>query len=363
MMSINTSGQSPENAQTKKAIPTPQKPWKPTVAERSQSIAVGVLAALFSVATVAITPMKGLLPFLILFGIYAIIIGYFKGFIGRGSTTAKNNAVGVLLGLGTVVALIPIASILHTTITRGYKGLHWGLWRDDMSQNTSIDPITEGGLYHALVGTIIMVSMALIVALPLGILTAIYLTEIKGRFSRPVRFLVQAMSGVPSIVAGLFIMSAIVYPITQTFSGFMGALALSILMIPTIARTAEEVLLLIPNDLREAGVALGGTQWRTVAMVVLPAARSGLVTAMILGIARVIGETAPILLVTGGGDAVNYNPFTGPMGSLPFYVWKSFFFGTEEATTRGWAGLLVLLGFVLILFLLARTLSKRKVRR
>jgi phosphate transport system permease protein len=102
-------------------------------------------------------------------------------------------------------------------------------------------------------------------------------------------------------------MSAIVYPITKTFSGLMGALALSILMIPTIARTAEEVLLLIPNDLREAGVALGGTQWRTVAMVVLPAARSGLVTAMILGIARVIGETAPILLVSGGGDAVNYN--------------------------------------------------------
>jgi phosphate transport system permease protein len=354
MMSINT----PE-----KKIPAPQKPWQPSVAERSQSIAVGVLAALTSIAVVALTPMKGLLPFLILSGIFAIIIGYLKGLIGRGSTTAKNNAVGVLLGLGMTIALIPIASILHTTISRGYKGLHWGLWLNDMSLNTAIDPITEGGLYHALVGTLIMVSIALVIAFPLGILTAVYLTEIKGRFARPVRFLVQAMSGVPSIVAGLFIMSAIVYPITKTFSGLMGALALSILMIPTIARTAEEVLLLIPNDLREAGVALGGTQWRTVAMVVLPAARSGLVTAMILGIARVIGETAPILLVTGGGDAVNYNPFTGPMGSLPYYVWKSFFFGTEEATTRGWAGLLVLLGFVIILFFLARTLSTKKVKR
>lgn len=350
-------------SETKRPIPSPQTPWKPTAAERAKSLAVGVLAALTSLATVAITPMKGLLPFLFLFGFYAIIIGYFKGMIGRGSMTGKNNAAGILLGLGMFIALIPIFSILHTTITRGYKGIHWGLWVEDMGLNTAIDPITEGGLLHALLGSLIMVSIALVVALPLGILTAVYLTEIKGRFSRPVRFLVQAMSGVPSIVAGLFIMSAIIYPITKTFTGFMGALALSILMIPTIARTAEEVLLLIPNDLREAGVALGGTQWRTVAMVVLPAARSGLVTAMILGIARVAGETAPILLVSGGGDSVNLNPFEGPMGSLPFYIWKSFFFGTEEATTRGWAGLLVLLVVILLLFFVARTLSTRKVRR
>lgn len=351
------------DTEIKRSAPKPQTPWKPSAAERAQSLAVVVLAVLASLATVAITPMKGLLPFLILFGVYAIVIGFFKGLIGRGSTAGKNNAVGILFGLGMFIALIPIISILETTITRGYKGIHWGLWVNDMGLNTAIDPITEGGLLHALLGSLIMVSIALVIALPLGILTAIYLTEIKGGFARPVRFLVQAMSGVPSIVAGLFIMSAIIYPITKTFTGFMGALALSILMIPTIARTAEEVLLLIPNDLREAGVALGGTQWRTVAMVVLPAARSGLVTAMILGIARVAGETAPILLVTGGGDSVNLNPFEGPMGSLPFYIWKSFFFGTEEATTRGWAGLLVLLTVIMILFFLARTLGGRRIKR
>ena len=138
----------------------------------------------------------------------------------------------------------------------------------------------------------------------------------------------------------------------------MGSLALTILMIPTIARTAEEVLLLIPNELREAGVALGGTQWRTVAMVVVPAAKSGLVTAVILGIARVAGETAPIVLLTGGGDAVNPNPFTGPMGSLPFYIWKSFSVGTEESVTRAWAGIFVLLIIVLVLFVCARFLSE-----
>ena len=171
------------------------------------------------------------------------------------------------------------------------------------------------------------------------------------------------MSGVPSIVAGLFILSAILYPITKGYSGFMGALALTILMIPTIARTSEEVLNLIPNDLREAGTALGGTQWRTVAMIVLPAARSGLVTAVILGVARIAGETAPILLLTGGGDKVNPNAFTGPMGSLPYYIWKSFNAGSPEAITRAWAGLLVLVGLVLFLFTSARFLGSRKVSK
>ena len=165
------------------------------------------------------------------------------------------------------------------------------------------------------------------------------------------------MSGVPSIVAGLFILSAIVFPITKSSSGFMGGLALSILMIPTIARTSEEVLLLIPNDLREAGVALGGTQWRTISLIVVPAAKSGLITATILGLARVAGETAPLVLVSGGGDAVNPNPFHAPMGSLPFYIWKGFTYGTTESIARSWAGIFVLLSIIFLLFIAARTLS------
>jgi phosphate transport system permease protein len=227
---------------------------------------------------------------------------------------------------------------------------------------TPTDPIENGGLLHAITGTLTLVAISLVLSVPIGILTALYLTEIKGKFTGPIRFLVQAMSGVPSIVAGLFILSAILYPITKSYSGFMGALALTILMIPTITRTSEEVLLLIPNDLREAGVALGGTQWRTVAMIVLPAARSGLVTAMILGVARIAGETAPILLLTGGGDKVNPNPFNGSLGSLPYYIWKSFNAGSPEAITRAWAGLLVLLVVVLILFTLARLLTTRKMK-
>jgi phosphate transport system permease protein len=223
-----------------------------------------------------------------------------------------------------------------------------------------MDPISEGGLLHAIIGTVLLVFVALLISTPIGILTAIYLTEIKGRFARPIRFLVQAMSGVPSIVAGLFIFAAVIIPISKNFNSFQGSLALSILMIPTIARTSEEVLILVPQDLRESGVALGGTQWRTVAQIVLPAARTGLVTALILGIARVTGETAPLLLLTGGGDTTNFNIFSGPMGSLPSYIWKGFGAGTEESITRAWAGILVLLLLVLGLFVSARLLSERK---
>ena len=260
------------------------------------------------------------------------------------------------------VTVLPIASILGTVIVKGYKGINLNIFKTDMALATPTDPLTNGGLLHAITGTIILVAVALVMSIPLGILTALYLTEIKGRFTKPIKFLVQAMSGVPSIVAGLFILSAVLYPITKAYSGFMGSLALTILMIPTIARTSEEVLKLIPNDLREAGVALGGTQWRTVAMIVLPAARSGLMTALILGVARIAGETAPLLLLTGGGDTVNPNPFHDPIGSLPYYIWKSFNAGSPESITRAWAGLLVLVVLVLILFTSARLLSTRKVK-
>lgn len=282
-----------------------------------------------------------------------------KGF-QLGSAAAKDALVNSLVAFGAIVTVIPIASILFTVVQKGLPGISLNLFVSDMSMATPTDPLNNGGLLHAITGTLALVTLALIMSVPIGILTALYLTEIKGKFTAPIRFLVQAMSGVPSIVAGLFILSAILYPITKSFSGFMGALALTILMIPTIARTSEEVLNLIPNDLREAGVALGGTQWRTVAMIVLPAAKSGLITAVILGVARIAGETAPLLLLTGGGDKINANAFSGPLGSLPYYIWKSFNAGSPEALTRAWAGLLVLVGLVLVLFTIARYLGSKK---
>ena len=341
----------------------PTRPWVASRKDRIREALVFISAALFTFGIVEVTPMKGKLAFFVVFFLSLMAANGATSGFRFGIPAAKDAIVKTLVAFGAVVTVIPIASILTTVISKGYKGIKPNLFTQDMSMATPTDPLTNGGILHAITGTLTLVALALIMSVPLGILTALYLTEIKGRFAKPIKFLVQAMSGVPSIVAGLFILSAVLYPITKGYSGFMGALALTILMIPTVARTSEEVLNLIPQDLREAGTALGGTQWRTVAMIVLPAARSGLITAMILGVARIAGETAPLLLLTGGGDKVNPNPFNGPMGSLPYYIWKSFNAGSEEAITRAWAGLLVLVVLVLILFISARFLSTRKVSR
>jgi len=342
----------------------PGKPWEPTVRERSQKVLNFFIALALSVVLLFTTGLNGKLGLFIAFFISFTVVSFIAEFRRAGRPAGQDSLLTSVSRFAITLAVIPIISILATVVVKGWRGLHWGLFTQDMSQATVNDPIQNGGMLAAIVGTLIMVSLALVFTLPISILTALYLTEIKGKFTKPIRFLVQAMSGVPSIVAGLFILSSIIYPITGERTGLMGALALAILMIPTVARTAEEVLLLIPNDLREAGLALGATQWRTVAMVVVPAVKSGLVTAIILGIARVIGETAPILLVTGGGESTNYNPVSGPMGSIPYYVWKSFLLGgTEESSQRTWAGLLVLILWVLLLFTIARYISSRSQKR
>ena len=345
-----------------KVIPAPQKPWQPTTADKLKNLLIVFAAFALAGASVKLTGLNGKLGFFISLFFSLLILNFGFHYLKRGTAAAKDALLQVFAVMAIVITLIPIVSIVSTVFIKVYKGLHWGILTNDMALASVNDPIATGGLLHALVGTIIMVGGALIISFPIGVLTALYLTEIRGPLTRPIKFLVQAMSGVPSIVAGLFILSSLVYPVTKELSGMMGSLALTILMIPTIARTAEEMLRLIPNELREAGVALGGTQWRTVAGVVLPAAKSGLVTAIILGVARIIGETAPILLVSGGGDSLNLNPTEGAMGSLPFYIWKAFLTsGTPESLARAWAGMLVLLSFIFILFGLARYLSGRKV--
>jgi phosphate transport system permease protein len=347
---------------TKPSIPPRGKPWKATLSQRLTTVGIFAFSLILSFATVAITPLKGKLAYAAVFFISFVITDYLFARIRQGKTAGADAIFRGFVTMGISIAVVPIVSILYTVVARGYKGLHWTLFTKDMHSTPPNAPIGQGGLLHAIIGTVLLVLVALIISVPIGILTAIYMTEIKGRFTRPIKFLVQAMSGVPSIVAGLFILAAIVYPLTKNFNSLEGSLALAILMIPTIARTSEEILLLVPQDLRESGVALGGTQWRTVAQIVLPAARGGLVTAMILGIARVAGETAPIVLLTGGGDTKNWNIFHGPMGSLPFYIWKGFGAGTPDSITRAWAGIMVLLGLVLALFIAARLLSNRKIK-
>jgi phosphate transport system permease protein len=343
-------------------IPRPSKPWGVNFKQTIPDLVVAVLTVLITFAIVAYTPMKGKLAFVVVLFLVALIASAAISGIRRDRKAALNSVSTVMVYVAGLFVIFPLGSILFEIIKRGIGGLSLGIFSTDMAVTASDAPLNEGGLLHAVVGTLYIVLIASLISVPIGILTALYLTEIKGKAAGTVRFFVQAMSGIPSIVAGLFIYAVWMIAFGNQYSAFAGAMALALLMIPTVARTSEEVLKLIPSDLREAGLAMGGTQWRTVAMIVIPAAQSGLITAVILGVARVAGETAPLLLTMGGADALNLNPFDGNSSAIPFYVWKNFLLGTETSIDRAWSGVLVLMIIVLIFFSLTRFLSGRKGR-
>jgi phosphate transport system permease protein len=338
----------------------PQKPWRLDRKQILLNTAVFVLAIALTPILIDITPLNGKLGSAFIFVFLATAGNIVLALVRNGIKTISNSIAASLIYLATALVLLPLASVLFTVIMRGKDALRFNTLTQDMRFSQPDAPYTEGGALHAILGTFEIVLIASIICVPLGILTALYLTEIKGRFESLVRFLVQAMSGVPSIVAGLFIYTVLIVTLGAKYSAFAGALALSILMLPTVARTSEEVLKLIPNDLREAGVALGATQWRTVAMVVVPAARSGILTAVILGVARVAGETAPLLLTILGNTSTQLNPFSGPVAALPLYTFSLMKTGLEVAVNRAWGGALILLTLVLILFISARLLSGKK---
>lgn len=338
----------------------PIKPWRPTTRDYAEQAVILIASFVAATLIIAKSGFEGRLPQVIFFGVFTITALAIRAGLRRGREAAKDAVMAGAAYTGIAALLLPVISILWTVISRGTAALYSGYFTTDMSQDPFSSSLDVGGIKHALIGTVWLITIALVVSVPLGILTALYLTEIKGPGSALIRFLVQAMSGIPSIVAGLFIYSALISGTGRGFSGFMGALALSILMIPTVARTAEEVLKLVPGEYREAGLALGATQWKTVALVVIPAAKSGLVTAVILGIARIAGETAPLLFTTGGADDTNLNPFDGNMGTIPFYIWKALIDGSPEAASRAWAGIFILMVAVLALFALARFLSRGK---
>lgn len=335
-------------------IATPQRPWKLT----PKQILPDVLGAIFTLVStliiVGVTPLKGKLGFSLTLIVMAIFTATAISWIRTDRKAAMNSSTTVLVYIAAAFVILPLSSVLFEIIRLGSVGFSWGIFTDDLAETSADSPLSEGGLLHAVIGTAYVVAFATILSTPIGILTALYIVEVKGRFAGLVRFFVQAMSGVPSIVAGLFIFAVWMIQLGNAYSALAGGFALTVLMIPTVARTSEEVLKLIPQDLREAGLALGATQWRTVAMVIVPAARSGLVTAIILGIARVVGETAPLLLTIGGADAINLNPTQGNMSAFPYYVWKNLLIGNENAVSRAWLGVFVLMFLVLIFFGLAR---------
>jgi phosphate transport system permease protein len=348
-------------SQTQFAV-KPARPWKLTI----RSLIPDILGALFTVfgslAIVAITPLKGKLGFALVLITLAMITATTVSWLRKDRKAAMNSRTTVLVYIAAAFVIIPLTSILYEVVRLGTAGFSLRIFTEDMSVTASETDLSEGGLLHAVIGTAYVVFFATVLSTPIGVLTALYIVEVKGRFSGLVRFFVQAMSGVPSIVAGLFIFAFWMIQMGNAYSGIAGAFALTVLMIPTVARTSEEVLKLIPQDLREAGLALGATQWRTVATVVIPAAKSGLVTAIILGIARVVGETAPLLVTIGGADAVNLNPLDGNMSAFPMYVWKNLLIGSPNAISRAWLGLFVLMVLVLIFFAMARYFSSAKRR-
>ena len=335
----------------------PDRPWKLT----PKQLLPDLLGALFTIsatlAIVAISPLKGKLGFVLTLIVMAIITATGVSWVRRDRKAAMNSTTTVLVYIAAAFVIVPLISVLYEIVKLGTVGFSFGIFTDDMAETSSESPLSEGGLLHAVIGTAYIVTFATLLSTPIGILTALYIVEVKGRFAGLVRFFVQAMSGVPSIVAGLFIFAVWMIQLGNAYSGIAGGFALTVLMIPTVARTSEEVLKLIPQDLREAGLALGATQWRTVAMVIVPAARSGLVTAIILGVARVVGETAPLLLTIGGADAINLNPTQGNMSAFPYYVWKNLLIGNENSISRAWLGVFVLMILVLIIFTLARYFS------
>ena len=338
----------------------PQKPWRLDSKQLAINGGVFLLAVLLTPIFLNLTPLNGKLGASFIFVVLATIGNTVLSIVRQGFKTISTSIAASLIYLATALVLLPLASVLFTVAAKGFTAVKLNTFTQDMRVTQPDAPFTEGGALHAILGTFEIVLIATIICVPLGVLTALYLTEIKGRFENLVRFLVQAMSGVPSIVAGLFIYTVLIVTLGINYSGIAGAFALSILMLPTVARTSEEVLKLIPNDLREAGVALGATQWRTVAMVVVPAAKSGILTAVILGVSRVAGETAPLLLTILGNTTNNLNPFSGPIAALPLYTFSLMKTGLDVAISRAWGGALILLTLVLILFIAARLLSGKK---
>ena len=266
-------------------------------------------------------------------------------------------ALGAMV-VALLLALVPLFAVVLYTFNRGRHALSLGFLTHSMRGVADRD--VGGGAYHAIIGTLEQVGLATLLSVPLGILVAVYLVEYGvGRVASIVRFVVDVMTGVPSIVAGLFIYAFWVLGLHKGYSGLAASFALSVLMLPIVIRASEEMLKLVPAELREASYALGIPRYRTVLRVVLPTASAGLTTAVILAVARVTGETAPLLLTAFGFDAINTNAFKGAQSALPLFVFRQVSSPYAPAVQRAWAGALTLIAVVLLLTVLARLLTRR----
>jgi phosphate transport system permease protein len=266
--------------------------------------------------------------------------------------------VGLATG-GIVVCLVVFGTDLYTLIRGAPSVFHTSFFTQSLAFAGPTSPLDIGGVAHAAVGTLEQISLGTLLAVPLAVTTAVFLAEVGGAIARPVRIIVEAMTALPDIIAGLFIYALAILTLGMQKSGLAAALALAVTMMPIIARASEVVLRLVPGTLREASLALGSSQWRTVWNVVLPTARPGLATAVVLGMARGIGETAPVLVVSGVTKEFNFNPLAGPQMSLPLFIYNYAHIEgvTPEYIARAFGAGVMLIIIVLGLFTLARKLG------
>ena len=273
---------------------------------------------------------------------------------------AKDRLMTVLIAGAFALAMIPLISLVYEVTKRGIPGLSLAFFTEDARGVVG----EGGGAAHAIVGTLVITGVAAAISVPIGIMGAIYLNEYgQGRLRRALTFFVDVMTGIPSIVAGLF-----AYALFELFLGpgirlgVMGSVALSVLMIPIVIRSAEEVLKIVPNHLREAAYALGTPKWKTIVKVVLPTAFAGLVTGVMIAIARIVGETAPLLVTTGVVDSMNSDPFHGRMQNLAVYAYNEYRSPgvfKQDAYDKAWAAALTLIAIVMLLNIAARLVYRR----
>ncbi len=289
---------------------------------------------------------------------YALALYLISYFI-EGKRKAKDRFVTVLVSSAFAVAIVPLISLAYTVVTKGAARFDLDFFTLSMRNVVG----QGGGALHAIVGTLEITGLATLISVPIGIMTAIYLVEYgRGKLAKMVTFFVDVMTGVPSIVAGLFAYALfVVFFGPGVRMGIGGAIALSVLMTPVVIRATEEMLKIVPNELREAAYALGVPKWLTILKVVLPTSLAGIATGIMISIARVIGETAPLLIIAGFTASMNYNPFDERMATLPVFVFTSYANQGVEMQAyvdRAWTGALTLMLIVMILNLAARLVSK-----
>jgi phosphate transport system permease protein len=316
--------------------------------------------SLAALITTRLLPSAGAGSFAVLaYPLFLVLYGVLVG-LGDDGRTVRDRLASVIVHSLAGLALVALVFVVVFTFLRGRAALsQLNFFTSDMQRAGPLDPLSVGGIVHAAAGSLIEITIALLVTVPLGLACAVYLNETTGRLARFVRTVVEAMTALPSIVAGLFILASVVLTLGLARSGLAAGLAISVMMMPIVIRAGDVVLRLVPGSLKEAALAMGAPRWRMVWHVVLPTARSGLTTALLLGTARGIGETSPVLLTAGFGSSLNVNPLSGPMVSLPL---ATFIFANSPEPTmiaRGFGAAAVLLALVLVLFAVTRVIGGR----